>query len=44
MLRGAVTDSGHPNGTQRNPKSGISGRENTGTKADAGVGDVSIWN
>lgn len=32
MLRGAVTDSGHPNGTQRDPKSGISGRENIGTK------------
>lgn len=32
MLRGAVTDSGHQNGTQRDPKSGISGRENIGAK------------
>jgi hypothetical protein len=32
ILRGAVTDSGDPNYTQRDPKSSISGRENTGAK------------
>lgn len=32
ILRGAVTESGDPNGTQKDPKSGILGRENTGAK------------
>lgn len=32
ILRGAVTGSGDPNGTQRDPKSGILGRENIEAK------------